>query len=108
MEDHSLIMAIITKGFADVAMTAAKSAGARGGTVLNARGTGAAEAVKFLGVAIEPEKEILLILTARDQRDEIMKALNHAAGLNTPGNGIALALPVEDVVGLKTYAGEKE
>lgn len=112
-KEYCMITAIVKKGFSDTAMAAARSVGARGGTVLNARGTGSAEATHFLGVAIEPEKEILLILTETSQRDEIMKAINRAVGLNTPGNGIAIALPVEDVAGLTAAlpheeAGEEE
>lgn len=101
-KEYSLITAIVQKGFSDVAMAAARSAGARGGTVVNGRGTGAAEAAYFLGVAIEPEKEILLILVESSLRDEVMKAVNRAAGLSTPGNGIAFSLPVEDVAGLSS------
>lgn len=98
--EYSLILVIVNKGFSDDAMSAARKAGARGGTVLHARGTGAAEAVHFLGVAIEPEKEILLVLAEKSIRDGILEAVNHAVGLSTPGNGIAFTLPVEDVAGL--------
>ena len=110
-KEYCMITAIVKKGFSETAMSAARGAGARGGTVLNARGTGSAEATHFLGMTIEPEKEILLILTETEARDEIMKAINRAAGLNTPGNGIAIALPVEDVAGLTAVlppAADKE
>ena len=107
-KEYCMITAIVKKGFYEAAMSAARSAGARGGTVLNARGTGTAETTHFLGVAIEPEKEILLILTETSQRDEIMKAINRAVGLNTPGNGIAIALPVEDVAGLTAVPPPEE
>lgn len=97
---YSLIIIIVRRGFADVVMDAARTAGARGGTILNARGTGTSDTGTFLGVAIEPEKEMVLILTERDIRSAILKAVNKEAGLSTEGHGIGFALPVEEVVGL--------
>ena len=47
---HELIMAIMNEGYSDTVMDAARSAGAGGGTVLHAKGTGRARAEKFFGV----------------------------------------------------------
>ncbi|MBR6751311.1 MAG: P-II family nitrogen regulator [Clostridia bacterium] len=105
MEDKksfSLLVAIVKRGYSESAMSAAREAGARGGTVFNARGTGSLEAQKFLGVPIEPEKEVLLILAEKSVRQDIMRAIYKEAGLETNGNGIVFALPVEDVVGAFT------
>jgi nitrogen regulatory protein PII len=101
MDDYkfSLIIAIVNKGFADVVMEAAKSEGAKGGTILKARGTGEKEAVKFMGITIEPEKDLVMILTEKERRQYIMKAIHNKAGLNSEGSGLAFALPVEDVIG---------
>lgn len=101
MEDrvYSLLMAIVKKGFSDEVMEAAREAGARGGTIMKARGTGEHEIVKFLGMTIEPEKDVILILAKQDKRSEIMKAIYEKAGLHREGNGLIIALPVDDVVG---------
>ena len=53
---HEMIFVIVNSGFADDVMAAARKAGAHGGTVLNARGTGKQEDVKFFGITIVPEK----------------------------------------------------
>lgn len=99
-QKHSLVLAVVRKGFSDRAMNAARDAGATGGTIINARGTGSIEIGKFLGVAIEPEKELLLILTKKELRQEIMCAIYKVAGLTTEGNGLAFALPVDSVMGV--------
>lgn len=99
MDSYSLLIAIVRRGFSEEVMFAAKEAGAKGGTVINARGTGSLEASTFMGVAIEPEKEIILILSEKAVRQDIMKAIYKTAGLTTEGNGIVMALPVEDVIG---------
>ena len=57
---HDLILTIVERGYADDVMDAAKAAGARGGTILHARGTGSKEAEKFFGIIVQPEKELIL------------------------------------------------
>ena len=81
-------------------MDAARELGARGGTVIRGRGTANAEAEKLYGIAIQPEKEIVMILVDSAIKNDILHALYKAVGLQTPGQGIAFAMPVEDVVGL--------
>lgn len=98
---YQLIVAIVDKGFTDLVMNAAREKGARGGTVLSARGTSNKEIEEKFKIAISSEKEIVLILSEEATSDDILQAINEAAGLHTKGRGIAFALPVEDVAGLK-------
>ena len=87
-------------------MEAAKDAGARGGTVLNARGTANKEAESFFHIAIQPEKEVVMILVPLNVKDAVLHALYEKAGLNTMGQGIAFSLPVDNVVGLTPWKVE--
>ena len=97
---HEVIICIVNSGFSEAVMDAARELGARGGTVIRGRGTANAEAEKLYGIAIQPEKEIVMILVDSSIKNDILHALYKAVGLNTPGQGIAFAMPVEDVVGL--------
>ncbi len=97
---HEVIICIVNSGFSESVMDAARELGARGGTVIRARGTANAEAEKLYGIAIQPEKEIVMILVDSSIKNEILHALYKAVGLKTPGQGIAFAMPVEDVVGI--------
>ncbi|MFA6617632.1 MAG: P-II family nitrogen regulator [Candidatus Neomarinimicrobiota bacterium] len=97
--EYSLLMAIVKKAYSDEVMAAAREVGAKGGTILKARGTGEHEITKFLGITIEPEKDIILILTKREKRSNIMKTIYEKAGLHTEGNGLILALPVDEALG---------
>ena len=101
---HEVIFCIVNSGFADEVMTAARQFGAGGGTVVRARGTANPHAEKLFNIAIQPEKEIVMILVDARIKDEILHALYKAVGLNTPGQGIAFSLPVESVVGLSDYS----
>ena len=102
---HEMIMCIVNSGFSETVMDAAREFGAKGGTVIRGRGTANVEAEKLYGIAIQPDKEIVLILVDTTIKNDILHAVYKAAGLNTPGQGIAFAMPVEDVVGLneKTF-----
>ncbi len=98
---HEVIFCIVNEGFSEQVMEAARRAGARGGTVLRARGTANIEAASVFGISISPQKEIVMILAPASIRNDILHALYSSCGLDTPGHGIAFALPVDDVVGIK-------
>ncbi len=100
-EEFNLIFAIVDAGFTDLVMDAARDSGARGGTILHARGTGNKEIEEKFGIIINSEKEICMIIVKSNQSDIILQAINKAAGLNTPGKGIAFAIKCRDVIGLK-------
>ena len=54
--NHEVIFCIVNTGFSETVMEAAKDAGARGGTILNARGTANKEAESFFHIAIQPRR----------------------------------------------------
>ena len=97
---HEVIFCIVNAGFSDAVMDAAREFGAKGGTVLHARGTANPEAEKLFNITVQPEKEIVMILVDTDKKDEILKNLYTKVALKTPGYGIAFSMPVSDVVGI--------
>ena len=101
---HEVIFCIVNAGFSDAVMDAAKEFGARGGTVIHARGTASIEAEKLFGITVQPEKEIVMILVPNEIKNDILHALYRAVGLNTPGQGIAFSMPVDAAVGLSDGA----
>ena len=98
--EHEMIVCIVNAGFSEAVMDAAKEIGARGGTIISARGTAAKEAESIFQITIQPEKEIVIILVPSKIRDDILHAVYRSVGLNTPGQGIAFSLPVDSAVGL--------
>ena len=99
-EQYQLILCVVNAGFTELVMDAARAAGARGGTVLGAKGTANKEAEAFFHITIQPEKEMVMILVPAAIRDKVLHALYKNAGIDTPGQGIAFSLPVDDVVGI--------
>ena len=91
-----LITCIITHGQASEIMSVARQAGARGGTILNARGTGTEDDVKFFGISLAPEKEMLLIVAHADHSQEVLEAVCRLPIFSEPGGGIVYTTPVEE------------
>ena len=97
--DYELILVIANQGATDQVMDAARSAGARGGTVVHGLGTGSKNAEKFYKVSIASEKEVILIVSAAEQKAAIMKAIIEKAGPDTKAGAITFSLPVSDIAG---------
>lgn len=110
--NFELVICIVNSGFAEDVMSAAREAGATGGTVINARGTAREEAEKLYNIVITPEKEIVMILVSKEIKDAVLRKLYEKVGLNTSGSGIVFSVPVDEVAGLsqnnlKIYAENK-
>lgn len=89
-----LILIITNRGYVENVMQIAREAGAPGGTVIHARGTGVGDSETFFGVTIGAEKEMIFIVTEREKRDDIMKAIMQKTGNNSPAGSILFSLPV--------------
>lgn len=89
-----LVVCIVNAGYSENVMKAARSAGARGGSIIRGRGSANPESEEFFGVTIQPDKEIVLVLVSADIKDAVLKAVYKNAGLSTEGVGITFSLPV--------------
>lgn len=98
--EYEVIFCVVNEGYSELVMDAAKEVGARGGTVIHAKGTANKEAEQFFKIAIQPEKEIVMILVPKEIKDDVLHAIYQHAGLKSEGSGIAFSLPVNHVVGL--------
>ena len=107
--NHEVIIAIVNSGFAEEAMEVAKAHGARGGTIINARGVAKEEAAAFFGIAFHADKEIVMIVVEKEARNDILNALYKEMGMDKTAHGIVFSLPVSDVAGMAApQAEEKE
>ena len=97
---YSLIVAIINRGYSGEVMDVARSAGARGGTIVNSRRIGTEEAASFWGLNVLDEKEILMIIASNEQKKKIMSEISEKCGINSDANGLVLSLPVDSVIGI--------
>ena len=95
---HTLLTVIVNNGYADDVMAKARKAGARGGTILTSRGTASEADVKFFGITLVPEKEMLMIVAEKNSVAPILAAIREVPTLAEPGGGIAYSIPVEQFI----------
>lgn len=98
---YELLVVIANQGYTEMIMDAAREANAAGGTVIHAKGTGAEKAEKFLGVSIAAEKEMIFMVTKREGKNAIMKAIMEKAGLESKAKSIVFSLPVTETAGMR-------
>ena len=99
--EYQIIVALVNQGYSEEVMAAARPAGAAGGTVLSAKGTGLVAAEKFLGISLAEEKEVLLIVARAEDKAAIMQSIIEKTGPGTPSGAICFSLPVSQVAGLR-------
>lgn len=97
---YNAIYTIVEKGNADDVIEAAEKAGSRGGTVMHARGSGSEEARKVFNMLIEPEKEIVLIISEEAKTKDIVESIRKETGIEEQGKGIIFITRVEQTYGL--------
>ncbi len=97
LTDVSLITCVVQRGLGDEIVKAAQEAGAQGATIHYGKGSGIHELLGVLSVAIDAEKEIINIVVAKDQADQIFEHIYIAGNLDTPGMGIAYMTKLEKV-----------
>ena len=100
---YELIIAVANEGRADDVMNAARRAGATGGTVLHGMGTAPAETAHFLNISIASEKEVILVVAKKEQKNAIMQTILESAGPQTPAGCIVFSLPVSAVAGFGLF-----
>lgn len=97
---YNAIYTIVEKGNADDVIEAAQKAGSRGGTVMHARGSGSEEARKVFNMLIEPEKEIVLIISEEAKTKDIVESIRKETGIEEQGKGIIFVTNVVNTYGL--------
>lgn len=94
------IITIVNRGRAEEVIDAAQSAGSKGGTIVNARGSGIHETRKLFNMDVEPEKEMVIILSKRDTTDSIIASIREKLDIDKPGNGIIFVQDIHQSYGI--------
>lgn len=97
---YQVITTIVDRGKAEDVVDAATSAGAKGGTIISARGAGTHEHCKVFSVNIEPEKEIVMILAENEAVEAITEAIKVKMNIEELGNGLVFVQDVNKTYGI--------
>ncbi len=97
-----LLIALVEDDKSDAVLKAAREVGATGATVISqARGEGAQKARTFFGLALEAQRDVLLLLVEEHLSRSILETIAVVGEFDSkPGTGIAFQLDVEDAVGV--------
>ncbi len=101
MTEYQAIFTVVDKGKGQDVVDVATQAGAKGATLINARGSGIHETSKLFNMEVEPEKEMVLILAKHDIVQDIISAITHELDLEKPGNGILFVQEVHQTKGIR-------
>lgn len=93
------IFSIVDRGIGDDVIHEAKKAGASGATIMHARGSGIHLKEKIFNFDIEPEKDVVLILSPSNESPQILQQLKDKFSFDQPGHGILFVLDAKTVVG---------
>ena len=105
--DTKALYIVINAGFSDGVMEVARAAGAKGATIMNARGEGALHK-SILGITVDSEKEIVLMLIDGATAENIMKKVKESFGLESNAQGICFTMPVERTTIINNFPDFRE
>lgn len=97
---YQVIISVVNRGKAEDVIEAAQATGSKGGTIINGRGSGIHETTRLFNMDIEPEKEVVMILSKEDVTENIIAAIREKLEIDKPGNGIIFVQDVNQVYGI--------
>lgn len=101
MTKYNAIFTIVDKGNAEEVVHVATKAGAKGATIINARGSGIHETSKLFNMEVEHEKEIVLILAEHSILKDIVSSIRENFNVDEPGKGIVFVQEVHQTMGIR-------
>jgi nitrogen regulatory protein PII len=97
-----LIIALTEDTITDKVVDAAREKGATGSTVISsARGEGLQVAKTFLGLSLDTQRDVILLLVEENMSRDILETIEAVGEFEAnPGSGIAFSIDVDDAVGV--------
>lgn len=102
-ENQSMYQAIFTvveRGTAEEVMTVAEGCGATGGTIIRGRGASSKDITTVFHMEIEPEKDILFIISDADQSPAIMEGIANHLNIEQENSGVMFTLNISELRGI--------
>lgn len=99
MDNLRALFVIVNDGFADDVVAAVRSVGVKGATIIHAQGAGAPHGT-ILGIAVDPQKEMILTVVDEETAEKAMAEIKDKAGKETPARAICFTMPVDKTAGI--------
>lgn len=98
---YQAIITIMDRGICNRAVEAVTDTGSHSGTLLKGRGSGLHEKKTILNMALEPEKDILLLVSKEENVDTIINSLDDCLNITEPGKGLLFSMQVNRIHGMR-------
>lgn len=95
--NYFMNMVVVPLGYADKVITVANEVGATGATVIHARGADNLAKEGLFSIKIEPEEEIVLIITTKEVSNAICNKIHEEFDKKCKRGGSVYILPVQDL-----------
>ncbi len=97
-----LIVVMVKDEKTNLVIDTARDAGATGCTVItSARGEGLDPPKTFLGLSLEGQRDVILMLVEGHMSRQILEVVAQRGGFDEePGTGVAFQIDIEDAIGL--------
>lgn len=100
VKQYELIICSVDINQTELVVKTAKDLGVKNTTIIKGRATGEFEQQTLMGITIQPERGVVLMVVPKDQRRKVMQEIAQVAGLNTLANGICFSMPIEGWTGI--------
>lgn len=98
---YQAIITIMDRGICGRAVEAVSKTGSHSGTLLKGRGSGLHEKQRILNMALEPEKDILLLISKEENIEELIDGIDKEIKITEPGNGLLVSMQVNRIHGMR-------
>ena len=98
---YTLIWISVAAGYGDDVVETAREIGVGGSTMLKGKRCGSEYAAEYLGITLQAEQDFVLIVIPKEKKADIMRTIGERYGLNTDAHGLVIAMPIDDIIGLR-------
>ena len=95
-----IIFSVVQRGLGEEVIHVTKSRGVYVNLICPGRGTATSSILEMLGLGAT-EKDIILSFVKTDETHEVITAISKKLEFDKPGGGIAFAVPVQSIAGIK-------
>ena len=95
-----IIISVVQRGLGEEVIHVTKSRGVYVNLICPGRGTATSSILEMFGLGAT-EKDIILSFVKTDETHEVITAISKKLEFDKPGGGIAFAVPVQSIAGIK-------
>ena len=97
---YNVVFTVVDKGKGEDIIELAFKLGTKGGTIINGRGSGINDTCRLFSIEVEPEKEIVMIITHKDSTEKLVEEIKNAMEIGKPCSGVIFVQEIHQIYGV--------